>query len=423
MKPKTPMTVKSSNILISGAGIAGPIAAYWLGQFGFSPTVVERAPALRVGGHPVDLWGSAVEVVKRMGVLSELEATSTRNDVGVMLADGQRPVEIDLKRLVVEIADQHIEIMRGRLVSVLYERTKADVEYLFGNSIIALDEHSGGVRASFERGAPREFALVIGADGQHSNVRRLTFGEEASFSHYIGGYICGSDSQLPESGRPDSALRGAEQDRGRLSDPAEQRNGCGILVPPRRAAGSSITTTLTDKSSFCARSTPTWAGRRHACSAISANAATSTSNSFSQIRMDTWSRGRITLVGDAGYGPAPAVGGGTRLAAVAAYVLARELAEADGDYLVGLRSYQNAIQNAVIRSRDIGPAVVNTLIPRSRFAIWLGQQLAPLVLGLPRTLQQWLPLLPRKATGAMRAISAIPLGDAPKSLSIVCVVI
>jgi 2-polyprenyl-6-methoxyphenol hydroxylase-like FAD-dependent oxidoreductase len=102
--------------------------------------VIERAPALRMGGHPVDLWGSAVEVVERMGVLPELEAASTRNDIGVMLAEGQRPVEIDLQRLVVEIADRHIEIMRGRLVSVLYERTKSDVEYLFGNSITALDE-------------------------------------------------------------------------------------------------------------------------------------------------------------------------------------------------------------------------------------------------------------------------------------------
>jgi 2-polyprenyl-6-methoxyphenol hydroxylase-like FAD-dependent oxidoreductase len=144
-----------------------------------------------MGGHPVDLWGSAVEVVERMGVLPGLEAVSTRNDIGVMLAEGQRPAEIDLKRLVVEIADRHIEIMRGRLVSVLYERTKSDVEYLFGNSITALDEGADGVRVSFERGAAREFALVIGADGQHSNVRRLAFGEEARFSRYIGGYICG----------------------------------------------------------------------------------------------------------------------------------------------------------------------------------------------------------------------------------------
>jgi 2-polyprenyl-6-methoxyphenol hydroxylase-like FAD-dependent oxidoreductase len=185
------MSARERTILISGAGIAGPILGYWLKRYGFIPTVVERAPALRMGGHPVDLWGSAVDVVERMGVLPELEAASTRNEVGVMLAEGQRPVEIDLNKLVVEIADRHIEIMRGRLVSLLYERTKTDVEYVFGNSINDLDERPDGIRVSFERGAPREFALVIGADGQHSNVRRLAFGEEAQFSHYIGGYICG----------------------------------------------------------------------------------------------------------------------------------------------------------------------------------------------------------------------------------------
>ena len=109
------MPARKPNILISGAGVAGPILAYWLTHDGFNPTVIERGPALRTGGHPVHLWGSAVEVVERMGVLPELEAASTRNDIGVMLAEGQRPVEIDLKRLVVEIADRHIEIMRGRL--------------------------------------------------------------------------------------------------------------------------------------------------------------------------------------------------------------------------------------------------------------------------------------------------------------------
>jgi 2-polyprenyl-6-methoxyphenol hydroxylase-like FAD-dependent oxidoreductase len=408
------MTAKKPNVLISGAGIAGPIVAYWLGRFGFTPTVVERAPALRVGGHPVDLWGSAVEVVERMGVLSEIEAASTRNDVGVMLADGQRPVEIDLKRLVVEIADQHIEIMRGRLVSVLYDRTKADVEYLFGNSITALDEGAGGVRVTFERGAPREFALVIGADGQHSNVRRLTFGEEARFSHYIGGYICGYtipnylnlDGRIPRYTVPNKTV---------AAFPIRQSNEIGVGFLFRRDEPLDVDHDDVDGQKQLLREiyakvgweTPRLLGYLDECRDFYFD-------SFSQIRMDSWSRGRITLVGDAGYGPAPAVGGGTSLAAVAAYVLARELAEADGDYLIGLRNYENAIQDAVIRSRDIGPAVLNTLIPQSRFAIWLGQQLAPLVLGLPGTIQQWLPLLPRKATGAMRAISAIPLrGFAP----------
>jgi 2-polyprenyl-6-methoxyphenol hydroxylase-like FAD-dependent oxidoreductase len=405
------MPARKPNILISGAGVAGPILAYWLTHDGFNPTVIERAPALRTGGHPVDLWGSAVEVVERMGVLPELEAASTRNDIGVMLAEGQRPVEIDLKRLVVEIADRHIEIMRGRLVSVLYERTKSDVEYLFGNSITALDEGADGVRVTFERGAAREFALVIGADGQHSNVRRLAFGEEARFSRYIGGYICGYtipnylglDGRIPRYVVPNKTV---------AAFPIRQSNEIGAGFLFRRDEPLDVHYDDVDGQKRLLReiyATEGWETPR--LLAYLDEARDFYFDSFSQIRMESWSRGRITLVGDAGYGPAPAVGGGTSLAAVAAYVLARELAEADGDYLVGLRNYENAIQDAVMRSRDIGPAVLNTLIPRSRLPIWLGQHLAPLVLALPRTLQQWLPLLPRKATRAMRAISAIPLKD------------
>ena len=48
--------------------------------------------------------------------------------------------------------------------------------------------------------------------------------------------------------------------------------------------------------------------------------------------MDSWTRGRVALVGDAGYCPGPAVGGSTSLAVVGAYVLAGELAAAGGDH-------------------------------------------------------------------------------------------
>jgi 2-polyprenyl-6-methoxyphenol hydroxylase-like FAD-dependent oxidoreductase len=87
-------------MLISGAGIAGPILAYWLRRHGFSPTVVERASAMRAGGHPADLWGAAVDVVERMGILPAVEVARTRNDVGVTISRNQSAVEIDLTRLV-----------------------------------------------------------------------------------------------------------------------------------------------------------------------------------------------------------------------------------------------------------------------------------------------------------------------------------
>src|SRR4051812_50149231 len=65
-------------VLISGASIAGPALAYWLGRYGFRPTVVEVAPALRSGGNAVDFRGPLhLGVLAAMGVLDELRAVQT----------------------------------------------------------------------------------------------------------------------------------------------------------------------------------------------------------------------------------------------------------------------------------------------------------------------------------------------------------
>jgi 2-polyprenyl-6-methoxyphenol hydroxylase-like FAD-dependent oxidoreductase len=72
---------------------------------------------------------------------------------------------------------------------------------------------------------------------------------------------------------------------------------------------------------------------------------------ISQVVMDTWSRGRVSLVGDAGYCPGPAVGGGTSLAVVGAYVLAGELAQCRGDHARAFAAYETALQPYVIGSR------------------------------------------------------------------------
>jgi 2-polyprenyl-6-methoxyphenol hydroxylase-like FAD-dependent oxidoreductase len=97
----------------------------------------------------------------------------------VLISPGRKPFEMDLSRIAVELAARQVEIMRGELVSLLYEHSKTDVEYRFGDSLAALDERDDAVRATFERGGAWDFSLVIGADGQHSNVRRLAFGAEA----------------------------------------------------------------------------------------------------------------------------------------------------------------------------------------------------------------------------------------------------
>ena len=67
-----------TTVLISGAGVAGPALAYWLGRHGFRPTIVELAPAPRTGGYAVDFRGPVhLGLLARMGVLDELRAVRT----------------------------------------------------------------------------------------------------------------------------------------------------------------------------------------------------------------------------------------------------------------------------------------------------------------------------------------------------------
>ena len=176
-----------TDVLVSGASVAGPTLAYWLRRYGFRPTVVERTPELRAGwgGHAVDLFGPAVDVTERMGLLPQVLEARTRTDVISFERPGREPVEVDMSRLVAGISRRHVEVMRGELAALLYEATRHDVEYVFRDSIRTLHQDGDGVEVTFERAPPRRFDLVVGADGLHSLVRRLCFGDETRYRNYI----------------------------------------------------------------------------------------------------------------------------------------------------------------------------------------------------------------------------------------------
>ena len=175
-------------ILISGASIAGPVLAYWLARHGFDVTVVERAPALRkTGGHAVDLFRPSMEISEKMGVLPRIEALATGTDTLTLYREGKhRPAQVDLTKIVGAASDRHVEIMRDDLSEVYYDAGRDHVEYLFGDSITAISPDG---EVTFEHAAARRFDVIVGADGLHSNVRRLVFGDEAGRTRFLGGYL------------------------------------------------------------------------------------------------------------------------------------------------------------------------------------------------------------------------------------------
>ncbi|NYI89936.1 2-polyprenyl-6-methoxyphenol hydroxylase-like FAD-dependent oxidoreductase [Amycolatopsis endophytica] len=232
------------NILISGAGIAGPALAYWLREYGFAVTVVERAPALRLGGQAVDLRGTAREVVSRMGLLDEIRARHT-GVVGVAAVD-------ERNRRLYEwgaqlsgdsggiIAD--IEILRGDLGQLFHDASRDGVEYLFGDAIAALDSRDDGVDVRFDSGGRRTFDLVVGADGVHSRVRRLVFGPEREWVADRGFFKCvfeapvgtGSDGLQTMYSMPGGRRASVYPVRGRGARNAVVPGGCRGMGSPGR---------------------------------------------------------------------------------------------------------------------------------------------------------------------------------------------
>jgi 2-polyprenyl-6-methoxyphenol hydroxylase-like FAD-dependent oxidoreductase len=376
-------------VLISGASIAGPVLAYWLTRHGFDVTVVERAPTLRkTGGHAVDLFRPAMEISARMGVLPRIEALATGTDRLTMYREGRsQPTDVDLTKLVGAASDRHVEIMRDDLSEIYNAAGRDDVEYLFGDSITAI-EHDGEV--TFEHSPARRFDVVVGADGLHSNVRRLVFGEEAGLTRFIGGYL--AVVSTPKTlANPGEMVGHVGVGRVAAIYTAEHLDDARVVFLFRSKEeldydhrdASRQKELLGGAFAGMHPQVDRWLGEIDHTPAFYFDA-------ISQLRMDIWSRRRVTLVGDAGYCPGPAVGGSTSLAVLGAYVLAGELARADGDHLRAFAAYELQMREPVHLSRAFARAAAKSIIPGSRFGVWAltrGAQLVSLMPGsLSRTL-------------------------------------
>ena len=106
-------------------------------------------------------------------------------------------------------------------------------------------------------------------------------------------------------------------------------------------------------------------------------------DAITQLEMPTWSRGRVTLVGDAGYCPGPAVGGSTSLAVYGAYVLACELARANGDHADAFAAYERTMMPSVLGSRKLARVNAKTIVAGSRLGVMGLIGLGRLISALP----------------------------------------
>jgi 2-polyprenyl-6-methoxyphenol hydroxylase-like FAD-dependent oxidoreductase len=337
--------MRGTTVLISGASVAGPTLAHWLARRGAAVTVVEQAPALRTGGHGVDFRGAQMELLDRMGIVDDVRARETGMGSQTFVDAAGRP----LAEMPSLFFSGEVEIARGDLARILHERTRDDVEYVFGDSVTELVDDGAGVDVRFRHGPDRRFDLVVGADGMHSAVRRLTFGEEARFATFRGYYAAGFDAPnhlgLDHSGlmynEPGRAVMvGSGRDRSTLT--------VGLVFQADR-----LDYDRRDPRRIRELIAEHYAGTGWETPRLLAHLDRAPDLYFDpleQIHLDRWSTGRIALLGDAAWCAGPG-GSGTGLAMMGGYILAAELAAAGGDHRTAFPRYQQVLAKAAAKGQ------------------------------------------------------------------------
>ncbi|RSN22429.1 FAD-dependent oxidoreductase [Amycolatopsis sp. WAC 04169] len=333
-------------VLISGASIAGPALAFWLSRQGYAVTVVERSRELRGGGQAVDFKGATHRaVLERMGILDEIYRQQTGGlDQTIVDAEG-RPLAV----LPGEFTGGDVEIRRGDLARILYDRTSSDCEYVFGDTITSLTETPDGVDVTFEREAPRRFDLVFGADGIHSTVRRLAFGPEADYVRHLGHYYA-----LVETDETDGGPAVMYNEPGRMAATGGPKANAFFVFASPELDYDRYDTGRQKEILAAAFDGGGW--RLPELMEMVKRSDDVYLDSIARVTMDGYSTGRVALLGDAAYGNT--LGGfGTGLAVVAAYIIAGELAAADGDHELAFRRYDEKFLGyaKIARNANAGP--------------------------------------------------------------------
>jgi len=358
------------NILISGAGIAGPALAYWLGAAGHDVTVVERADAVRSGGQAVDLRGAGRTVVERMGVMDRVRAVAL-DQRGVAWVDtrGRFTARMPVDAFAGEGIISEIEVLRDDLADVLHDATRARVEYVFGDTVTDLRQDDDGVDVTFEHAPPRRFGLVIGADGLYSPIRRLAFGADAGL-HPLGcamAWFSAPPTDLDGWYLMHNAPGGRVASLRPGRTPAASKAGLGLRVDPRTA----LPRDADGRRALLSRAFADVGWKAPMLLDAMGTATDFAFTNVAQVRLPRWSRGRVALVGDAAACPTPLTGLGTSVALVQAYVLAGELARAGGDHHAAFDRYEALARPYVATAQQLPPGGVNGYAPRSALAIRL----------------------------------------------------
>jgi 2-polyprenyl-6-methoxyphenol hydroxylase-like FAD-dependent oxidoreductase len=363
------MSANGKKVLISGASFAGLSTAFWMSRLGYEVTVVEVARGLRTGGTAVDIKGNTVDIVRRMGVFDQIRS----NRLSLQRWEMKNEHDVTERSLVLRgegeaPSDDAFEIERTVLLNMLFDAVKDHIEVVFDDSITDLSETKDCIEATFAKGARRTFDLVFGCDGIHSAVRRLWFGGEAQYLYFLGQYfsITIVDELLIER---DTAQMFNVPGKAVMLN-AYKNNTDIIFV---FASDQEIPYDRRDEEAQRRIIADQFVGVGWRTAELLEAVRRSKSFYFDklcQIRMPSWTKGRVALVGDAGYCPSPAAGMGGSLAIDGAAALADAMRDHDCNFERAFRAYNERFRPFIEQVQEEAVRTgLETLVPRTEEAI------------------------------------------------------
>ena len=356
------------NVLISGASMAGLSAAYWFAHLGHRVTVVERSDGLRPGGAPIDVRGRALGTAERMGIVAKIdeEKVSIAEPAPVLDGAGTQVATLDLRWFANE-TENDIEITRDRLNQILLSAIADGVEFRFKASIVSIADDPGGVDVAFADGQQGHYELVVGADGLHSNVRKLVFGAEKNYVRHLGYYVALVD--LPTDRAWDRAMLNVPGLMVAVRDAGDGPQGMMVaasfeidydyrdLEAQRRLIGQ-----------FLSR-VEAWQVPAMRAAFTDPAAKGFYFDSVGQTHMSSWIKGNVAVIGDAGHCAALLSGMGTTLAMVSAEILATTWTECGGNMEAASPAHHERLRPYVEQCQAFANEGAPIMVPATQHAL------------------------------------------------------
>jgi 2-polyprenyl-6-methoxyphenol hydroxylase-like FAD-dependent oxidoreductase len=341
-------------VLISGAGVAGSALAALLGRAGHEVVVVERDQGVRSSGNTVDVRGAGFDVAERLGALPRLDELATRvRRLVIVDRRGREVAGLPTRR----DPDRELEIGRADLCAVLLGAARAEADVRFDDVISGLRQDGDGVEVAFQRSGGRRFDLVVGADGAHSVVRRMAFGPEDRFVSRLGMYVATVRTPV-EPLRPEVVLLHNEPGSAIALHPGRGVPGAGFFFRSRRQLEHRDRDGVHEALSETYPG-DVWRNRELLDAYLAADDAYF--DAVARVRVAQWSRGRITLLGDAA-SCVTLFGEGSSAALAGAGELADRLGDARS-VADGLRRYESRHRRRVARGQRGAALISHMLVP------------------------------------------------------------